>query len=269
MREGSLSKVDQYAWTSDRVLRWRARLPEDPAFDNTEIVYDIAYSFYGALVETGNSYSLNHDYGFAERTGAGDIDEIVGHAAYRPGLACRRSLGAGLPRRASAPRPGFRRRDAARVGGCRTTGAAARGAGPGALAAGARGRAGRAGRPPAGDRVEPRPLRTAHAAGGPGSRLPPGEPASASGRGDRGSLGPRRRGRRGGGDHRAARRRRQARDARGQSEAASPQAQGRPERARRPRASPGGRLLLRRPQRDEHRRGEEPLQVEGASTRRC
>jgi uncharacterized membrane protein YgcG len=69
MREGSLGGVDRYAWFSDRLLRWRARLPDDPPFDNTEIVYDIAYSLYGALVETGDGYALNHDFAFADRTG--------------------------------------------------------------------------------------------------------------------------------------------------------------------------------------------------------
>ena len=75
MREGSLGAVDRYSWFSDRVLRWRARLPDDPPFENTEIVYDIAYSFYGALVETGGRYALNHDFAFADRTG--DIEDVV------------------------------------------------------------------------------------------------------------------------------------------------------------------------------------------------
>jgi len=75
MREGSLDTVDRYSWFSGRVLRWRARLPDDPAFDDTEIVYDIAYSLYGALVETGGGYALRHDFAFAERPG--DIDAIV------------------------------------------------------------------------------------------------------------------------------------------------------------------------------------------------
>ena len=75
MREGSLGAVDRYSWFSDRVLRWRARLPDDPPFENTEIVYDIAYSFYGALVETGGRYALNHDFAFADRSG--EIEDVV------------------------------------------------------------------------------------------------------------------------------------------------------------------------------------------------
>jgi uncharacterized membrane protein YgcG len=75
MREGTLGAVDRYSWFSDRVLRWRARLPDDPPFENTEIVYDIAYSLYGALVQTGGRYALNHDFAFADRTG--DIENVV------------------------------------------------------------------------------------------------------------------------------------------------------------------------------------------------
>jgi len=75
VREGSLDDLDRYAWFSDRVLRWRSRLPDDPPFERTEIVYDVAYSLYGALVETGGRYALNHDFAFADRPG--DIEEVV------------------------------------------------------------------------------------------------------------------------------------------------------------------------------------------------
>ena len=75
MHEGSLGAVDRYAWFSAGVLRWRSRLPDDPEFERTEIVYDLAYSLYGALVQTGGRYALNHDYAFAERPG--EIEDIV------------------------------------------------------------------------------------------------------------------------------------------------------------------------------------------------
>jgi uncharacterized membrane protein YgcG len=74
MREGSLDDLDRYAWFSDRVLRWRSRLPGDPPFVRTEIAYDVAYSLYGALAKTGR-YVLNHDFAFAERPG--DIEGVV------------------------------------------------------------------------------------------------------------------------------------------------------------------------------------------------
>jgi len=75
VREGSLDDLDRYAWFSDRVLRWRSRLPGDPPFVRTEIVYDVAYSLYGALVKTGGRYVLSHDFAFAERPG--DIEDVV------------------------------------------------------------------------------------------------------------------------------------------------------------------------------------------------
>jgi uncharacterized membrane protein YgcG len=75
LREGSLDDVDRYAWFSDRVLRWRSRLPSDRPFAGTEIVYDLAYSLYGALVESNGRYALNHDFAFADRPGA--IEDVV------------------------------------------------------------------------------------------------------------------------------------------------------------------------------------------------
>ncbi len=75
VREGSLDGLDHYAWFSDRLLRWRSRLPDDPPFENTAIVYDIAYSLYGALAETGGRYALSHDFAFADRPG--DIEDVL------------------------------------------------------------------------------------------------------------------------------------------------------------------------------------------------
>lgn len=75
LREGSLDDVDRFAWFSNRVLRWRSRLPGDPPFASTEIVYDIAYSLYGALVEAGDGFLLSHDYAFAVRPGP--IEDVV------------------------------------------------------------------------------------------------------------------------------------------------------------------------------------------------
>ncbi len=73
--EGSLDDVDRYAWFSNDMLRWRSRRPSDPLFKDTEIVYDLAYSLYGALVETDGRYVLNHDFAFADREGA--IEDVV------------------------------------------------------------------------------------------------------------------------------------------------------------------------------------------------
>ncbi len=70
--KGDLSKVDQYKFTSPAVLRWRSRMPADPAFVNKEIVYVIDYAIIGALRKTGDTYFLNHDFAFPDR--AGNID---------------------------------------------------------------------------------------------------------------------------------------------------------------------------------------------------
>jgi uncharacterized membrane protein YgcG len=67
MKEGDLDEVDRYAWTSGNQLRWRSRLPSDPEFDHTEIVYELDYTLYGALQPYGEAYLLAHDFAFADR----------------------------------------------------------------------------------------------------------------------------------------------------------------------------------------------------------
>ncbi len=67
---GDLSAVDRYAWTNSRTLRWRSRLPSDPPFEDTEIVYEIAYTLSGILLREGDRYVLDHDFLFPERSGA-------------------------------------------------------------------------------------------------------------------------------------------------------------------------------------------------------
>src|SRR5688500_11756531 len=39
LRQGDLSRVDNYDWTDSRTLRWRSRLPSDLPFEAREIVY--------------------------------------------------------------------------------------------------------------------------------------------------------------------------------------------------------------------------------------
>lgn len=67
---GDLSAVDQFAWHADKTLRWRSRLPSDPSFDNTELVYEIAYTLHGILVKQGDRYLLDHDFAFPDRAGS-------------------------------------------------------------------------------------------------------------------------------------------------------------------------------------------------------
>ena len=47
---GSLSAVDEWSM-NENVLRWRSRLPSDPPFAKTELVYELAYMLAGVLVK--------------------------------------------------------------------------------------------------------------------------------------------------------------------------------------------------------------------------
>jgi uncharacterized membrane protein YgcG len=68
---GDLSAVDEFAWKDPTTLRWRSRLPTDPPFQETELVYEISYVLTGALVKEANRrYVLDHDFAFPDRTGA-------------------------------------------------------------------------------------------------------------------------------------------------------------------------------------------------------
>ncbi len=69
LERGGLDVVDNYSWYDRETLRWRSRLPIDPEFDNTEIIYTIDYSLSGVLVGGGGIYRLDHDFAFPERDG--------------------------------------------------------------------------------------------------------------------------------------------------------------------------------------------------------
>jgi uncharacterized membrane protein YgcG len=69
LSKGDLSAVDQFSWPADKTLRWRSRLPSDPQFENTEIVYELVYTLYGILVKQGDRYLLDHDFAFPDRAG--------------------------------------------------------------------------------------------------------------------------------------------------------------------------------------------------------
>ncbi|MGH9368000.1 MAG: hypothetical protein ACRD3M_10045 [Thermoanaerobaculia bacterium] len=66
---GDLSAVDRYAWKDSRTLRWRSRLPGDPPFERTELVYEIAYTLSGILLSEEGRFVLDHDFAFPDRTG--------------------------------------------------------------------------------------------------------------------------------------------------------------------------------------------------------
>jgi uncharacterized membrane protein YgcG len=69
LSRGDLSQVDHYALTDATTLRWRSRLPSDPVFEKTEIVYEIGYDLSGILAREGDTYILDNDFAFPEREG--------------------------------------------------------------------------------------------------------------------------------------------------------------------------------------------------------
>jgi uncharacterized membrane protein YgcG len=64
---GGLSEVDHWE-LNGLTLRWRARAPSDPEFDNTPLTYEIRYTLANILVPAGgNRYDLRHDFAFPNR----------------------------------------------------------------------------------------------------------------------------------------------------------------------------------------------------------
>jgi uncharacterized membrane protein YgcG len=68
LKEGNLDEVDHYSFVDPLTVRWRSRLPSDPPFERTEIVYELDYTLSGILTRQGNSYLLNHDFAFPDRS---------------------------------------------------------------------------------------------------------------------------------------------------------------------------------------------------------
>ena len=71
-----IDRVDGYEMFSGNTLRWRSRLPDDPLFNNTIHLYELAFH-YGRILEpdADGSYQLSHDFSFADRDG--DIDKFT------------------------------------------------------------------------------------------------------------------------------------------------------------------------------------------------
>ena len=67
LREGSLSAVDEYQWVDRKTLRWRSRLPSQPVFNNTELVYVLEYTLSNILISQGEGFRLDHDFAFPDR----------------------------------------------------------------------------------------------------------------------------------------------------------------------------------------------------------
>lgn len=70
LMRGKLNTVDRYGFTAATTLRWRSRLPSDPPFNETELVYLLEYTLEHVLVPGADgNYVLDHDLAFADRPG--------------------------------------------------------------------------------------------------------------------------------------------------------------------------------------------------------
>lgn len=70
--EDDLEQVDQYSFVSRDTLRWRSRLPIDPTFDNTLLVYELDFRIRNVVVKGAEGqapYRLDHEFVFTDRSG--------------------------------------------------------------------------------------------------------------------------------------------------------------------------------------------------------
>jgi uncharacterized membrane protein YgcG len=63
------TNVDDFTWTDSRTLRWRSRLPSDPAFANTPLIYVLHYKLSEILLKGALQYVIDHDFAFPDRPG--------------------------------------------------------------------------------------------------------------------------------------------------------------------------------------------------------
>ncbi len=70
--DSDIDDVDDYAWTDEHTIRWRSRRPTDPPFAARAMQYQLRYELSGILLKEGESYLLNHDFLFPDRSGTID-----------------------------------------------------------------------------------------------------------------------------------------------------------------------------------------------------
>lgn len=72
----NVDDVDEFTWSGNgNTLRWRARRPGDPPFDDDTLVYELEFETGRILVPTGDGgYQLDHNFTLVDR--AGDIDRF-------------------------------------------------------------------------------------------------------------------------------------------------------------------------------------------------
>ena len=64
------NNVDEFSWSDSRTLRWRSRLPSDPPFANTRLIYVLHYKLSGVLEKKDQQYRIDHDFAFPNRPGS-------------------------------------------------------------------------------------------------------------------------------------------------------------------------------------------------------
>ena len=70
LRETSVpNNVDDFTWADRRTLRWRSRLPSEPPFAKTQLIYVLHYKLSGILLKKGAQYRIDHDFAFTNRPG--------------------------------------------------------------------------------------------------------------------------------------------------------------------------------------------------------
>ncbi len=63
------NNVDEFVLSDGRTLRWRSRLPSDPPFSNTRLIYVLRYRLSGILLKDAEQYKIDHDFAFPDRVG--------------------------------------------------------------------------------------------------------------------------------------------------------------------------------------------------------
>ena len=63
LTRGGLTAVDEWDWTGENVVRWRSRLPGDPEFSETRLVYELVYTLHNVLVKQSGGFLLDHNFG--------------------------------------------------------------------------------------------------------------------------------------------------------------------------------------------------------------
>ncbi len=104
LTQGSLDRVDHWDFHDSETIRWRSRLPSDPVFDSTPIVYVLDYSLTGVLQADDGLYRLDHDFAFPDRVGPIEHFQLDLEIApvWESSLGSRRTLARGpLPPGAS------------------------------------------------------------------------------------------------------------------------------------------------------------------------